>query len=377
MLQIDLHAPTIPLDQRVWRLFPGSGYRFLPSFTQEGVGFLDFPGLKLPNGRLSDAKDLIARIARSQALRERLWQEGPDAEINLPLSGFEGSRHTQNRGRLRQALINLFEVARPSDFIVLPEPIYLSRVWIGQIVGEEVVEGYFERRYGPTPIPAREVRWIGSYRENTLSTALSQVLRHPHPFSVLERSLYLEVFSLAYGSFVYGERHASTVYNEKGDFLDADAALLGAITRLAAAACMSIDEGRGDLSSQDLADILLRNPPIEYTSSQEVDIHSPGFNRYISGSIVALVIAALAGTLIGLSDIDSKEALAEQINHVHIVNMAPNADPQCTARVSEASARVLRALGADRTWALCEAARAARNRAGLRSSAKPKRAPRN
>lgn len=42
-IKIDLSARTITPEQRVWRLFPGSGYQFLDDFKQQNVGFLDFP----------------------------------------------------------------------------------------------------------------------------------------------------------------------------------------------------------------------------------------------------------------------------------------------------------------------------------------------
>jgi hypothetical protein len=53
MVQVDLRAPTIQPGTRVWRLFPGEGYQFLQSFQDQRVGFLDFPGLILPDGNLA------------------------------------------------------------------------------------------------------------------------------------------------------------------------------------------------------------------------------------------------------------------------------------------------------------------------------------
>jgi hypothetical protein len=373
MIQVDLRAPTIPNSQRVWRLFPGGGYQFLDSFDEQHVGFLDFPGLELPRGKLADAKDWIPRIAFSLDLKNQLLSDGPEVVPDKRLKDFANARATQNRGRLRQAIINFYEVAAKGDFVVLPEPVYLSNIWVGRIASADVTSAYFKRRYGKNKIPARTINWLGKYQENTISTELSQSLRQAHPFTLLERSRHIEVFSLSYGSFVYDDRHAETIYNDKNDFLDSDAALLGAISRLAAAACMAQDKKNLDLSSEDLADILLRSPPIEYTCTQEADIHSPGFNRYIAGTTVALIIAAVAGSLIGLSHFSSKDALAEDLPKLTVINTAPDADPLCTARVSDASAKVLKALGTDRTWALCEAAKAASKRAGLRSSAVPKK----
>jgi hypothetical protein len=367
---VDLRAPTIPKDQRVWRLFPGSSYQFLGDFDKQGVGFLDLPGLELPSGSLAEAKDMIARVARSLRIRNLLWDQGPQAKIELNLKDFARSRSSQNRTRIANAIVSFYEIAKKGDFVVLPEPKFLSRIWVGRFTGDKPTVGFFQRRYGRTKIPARGIQWMGNFAENTVSTALSLSLRHQHPFTLLEKDLHVEVFSLAYGSFVYGERHAATVYNDKSDFLDSDAALLGAVSRLAAAALQSIDT-KGDLAGENLLDILLRSPPIEYTCTQEADIHSPGFNRYIAGSAVALVIASVSAALIGLSEHSSAGNVAADAQQMVITNTAPDADPACTARVSEASARILKALGTDRTWALCQAAKAARDRAGLRSSATP------
>jgi hypothetical protein len=141
------------------------------------------------------------------------------------------------------------------------------------------------------------------------------------------------------------------------------------ISRLSAEASRAADLTSPDKQAVNLVDILLRNPPIEYACNQEADIHSAGFNRYISGAITSLVIAALTGALLGIPRTASKEDGEFGIPHIRVINTSPGADPQCTARVSEATARVLGILGADQTWILCQAPRDAQARAGMRSSA--------
>lgn len=371
MLQIDLNAITVPLDQRVWRLFPGSGYQFLRDFIDQGVGFLDAPAFPLPAGKLSEVNDLVPRVAYSNSVRDRLYEHGSTAEIaNYNHETYADARRSQARTRLANGLTAFLETARKGDLIVLPEPIQMSRVWVGRFRDDQRRIGLFPRRYGHTPIPGRSVEWLTSVAENTVSTALSQSLRHQHPFSLVEKSLQVEVLSLAFGSFVFGDRHVSTIYNDGEDFLDADAALLGTLGRLAAAASKAVDNG-SVLNTADLLDILLRNPPIEYTCTQETDIHSPGFMRYIAGSTVPLVFAALVASLLFLSGCSNKQEMEATIQTIEYVNASDSSDPQCTARVSAASKQALAVLGTDRTWQLCEAARAARNRAKLRSTAKP------
>lgn len=156
-------------------------------------------------------------------------------------------------------------------------------------------------------------------------------------------------------------------------FLDTDAAFLGNISRLSAAACIAIDRGHPGLGVAGVLSAILGTPPIEYTCSQEADIHSPGFLRYLSVTIVPLVISALVATFILLAQTSSPTSLQQDVEKLHYVNSATNAEPHVTAMVSEASNRVLQTLGIDETWKLCEAAKSAHDRNGLRPNASPRR----
>jgi hypothetical protein len=371
-MKIDLGAVSIPMDQRVWRLFPGSGYQFLKEFQSQEVGFLDAPGFLMPPDgiKLSDAKDLIPRVALSHAIRDKKWGSGADANVSdLTLEKFQKARKSQGRTALANGLTSFLEVAKAGDIVMLPEPVRMSRVWVGRFVSNRTKSGYFPRWYDDVKIPARSIEWIASVEENKISTKLAQSLRHQHPFSLIEISLKVEAFSLAYGSFVYGDRHVATIYNDGADFLDSDAAFLSTVSRLASAASEAV-ENKTNITTSKLLDLLLANPNIVYTCTQEADIHSAGFLRYISGTPVSLVIAALVATLLVLSACSSKEEVASKLAAIEYVNSSTSNDPQCTARVSAASKQVLDVLGIERTWQLCEAARAASERARLRSTAK-------
>ncbi|HEX4055944.1 MAG TPA: hypothetical protein VHX86_16900 [Tepidisphaeraceae bacterium] len=370
MPTVDLNAPTIPAGARAWRLFPGRRYSFLEELVTHGAAYLDIPGFEMPiDVPLSRDPNILPKIARSQDLILKLAQEGPGSEQILPLDNYLRAQKTGHRTKLAQAIINLYEAAKAGDYVITPEPLSFGRIWVGRFTSDDVTAARLPRKYGNYPIPARSIQWFGSYPENTISSGLSASLRHENPFTVLERSTYTEIFGLALGSFVFGERHLATIYNDLDDFLDSDGALLGAISRLASAATQVLEHG-GELAEAHLIDVLLRNPPIQFTCSQQADIHSPGFTRFTSGKVVALVIAAVVAGLIVLSEVSTHDTLANDIQQLTFVNTGNGADPACTARVSEASKRVLTVLGIDRTWVLCEAAHTAKQRAGLRSSAR-------
>lgn len=90
----------------------------------------------------------------------------------------------------------------------------------------------------------------------------------------------------------------------------------------------------------------------------------------MSGKTVAIVIAATLAALIGLGYFESKETAASEADQINIVNSSATPDPECTAQVSEATKRILGTLGIDKTWALCQSAKAAQARAGLLPSAR-------
>lgn len=371
MFEVDLHAPSIPNDRRIWRLFPGQHYRFLEQFQAEGKGFLDIPGFQMPEGPLSSADDLLSRLSASQATHEALIARPQVAPLLLDPQEFKGAKNTQARGRLRQAIVNLYGEAKTHDLVVLPSPIYMSEIFIGTFENDLIFNSIYPKRYGETPIPSRAIKWIARTKENSVSTQLSEALRTQHPFTVLENSLYIEVLSLAYSSFIYKGRHVSTIYNRLGDYLDSDSAFLGNISRLAAAACRSIEEGQKGLGKETLLEIFLRTPPIEFTCSQDIYIRSPGFNRFVSGTIVSLVIAAFVAAIIGFSELGTKEAVATATQQIQVVNSSPSADKIFNLPVSDATSRILHSLDIDTTWNMCQEIKAARIRNGIESSAKP------
>jgi hypothetical protein len=289
-IKIDLNARTIMPGQRVWRLFPGMSYQFLDDFKQQSIGFLDFPAFPMPNGEvsLSNDEELFNRIAFSSAVRDKLIKGERDDIDDIRLENFTNSRHTERRGRFRQAIINFYEEAKAGDLVVLPEPIYMSRVWVGEFTDNKITTGYCINKYGKTEIPARRLRWIGGYKENTVSSRLSEALRNQHPFTLLEKSVFIEVFSLAFSSFIYEGRHVSTIFNGD-DFLDSDSSLLGIVSRLASHSCYQIENGIAlEKGARDILALIISSPPIEYTCTQESDIHSEGFTRYISGTVTPL-----------------------------------------------------------------------------------------
>lgn len=104
MITVDLRAAVVPQTTKVWRLFPGSDYRFLKTFLDEGVGFLDLPAFILPSPPLAASRELLGRILASSRTKEMIATSGSDVDPIVDWQQFSRARRTANRGRIEQAV---------------------------------------------------------------------------------------------------------------------------------------------------------------------------------------------------------------------------------------------------------------------------------
>jgi hypothetical protein len=369
MIQIDIEVRAVSPEQRVWRLFPGAGYRFLSNFKENDIGYLDFPGVKIPPGDLDKSNSLIPLIAMSDAVRTAFFAHEVDSAIKFDIVDFESARKTKNRGRLRQALVNFYQHAKPGDIVILPETLSRKTVWIGEFSNSDIIYSQYHERSEALHVPCRKIKWIKEVRENLLSTKLSDALRHQHAFSLIERDRYLEVMSLAYDSFIYNERNVATIFNGE-EFLDEDAALISCLSRISAAFCKADDDGIKK-DDYELFDIIFGTTDIAYSCDQESDIHSEGFTRLIGGSIVPVVTTALLAAYMMISKAPNDVEAREMVEQLEVINSSLFADPQCAPRVNRITKQILSAGNFDKTLKMCDAARKAASRK-LQPSAKAK-----
>ncbi|MBY3493887.1 hypothetical protein [Rhizobium laguerreae] len=369
-MQVDLKAQIIPATVRCWRLFPGSSYRFLETFKNDNVAFLDMPGFQMPDVPLAAANDLGKRIRVAEITLDKIAKDGKEREHFVSQDDIEKFRVGRKRRRNQQAMINLFDHAQKGDIVVMPEPLGYGRVQIGVFhdkAGTHVT-AKSPKNYGITGVPARHVTWIREVDENKLSTNLSSSLRHQHPFSLIEQSIFLEIFSLTYDSYVFKDHFSSVIFNRKDDYTDRETALIGIIASLAANFAQAVDEHQE--AEIDALTAILSQASMEFHCSQAADIHSPGFNRFTSSKHTALVIAAMIAALSLLSSCDSAQQVEASVPQLEFVNSAAPHDDACTGLVSKTSGRILRGMGSDNLFKLCQAMKDAERRAGLESSAK-------
>ncbi|TGT91722.1 MULTISPECIES: hypothetical protein [unclassified Mesorhizobium] len=326
---------------------------------------MDLPSLILPEGRLTPNADLLARMLASEKTKEMIADAGNTAvKAVTDLKPFLRARKTSPRMRLLSAIINFYQEAKQGDYIIVPSSLTSRRVYLGKFVSDDVVPEFF--KYGEHPIPSRTINWIANIDEGKISAPLSTSLRHQHAFSLVERSRFIEVFAITNGSYKYGDRTVATIYNKQDDFLDADSALIGIISKLSASACAAMQnrEKMGDTLAS-----LVSSVPIEFTCSQESDIHSEGFTRFISSALTPLVIAAVLACLLTADVNGGQVNIHNELKSIQIVNSLSPDDP-CVPHVSMATKMILKSIDIQTTYELCKAAHAAKDRAGLEPTAK-------
>lgn len=370
MAKIDLRAPIISGDTRVWRLFPGGSYKFLSTFKADQVAFLDVPGFEMPDVKLSEANDLPTRIRRTEVMMEKLSREGREAIPRITEDDLQNFRVGKKRQRNQQAIINFYEVAKTGDLVVVPDQLSIGRVMIGVFAQQRAKLPHVTvpNIYGPVPVPARPINWLANVPENKVSTPLSSSLRHQHPFNLLEKSLFLEVFSLAFSSYVYNDHYSATIFNTKDDYLDRETSLIGLVSTLSATFCEKVS--KGEENHFDLLDAIFEQASIEFHCSQAADIHSEGFNRFTSAKATPLVIAAFFAALSFLATADSQQQMEKMVDHIEFVNTFATEHDECTALVSKTTNLMLKSMNGDKLWKKCQSMKDAEQRAGLTSSAK-------
>ncbi|MCQ1779146.1 hypothetical protein NOJ05_18235 [Neorhizobium galegae] len=372
-MQVDLKAQMIPAAVRCWRLFPGSSYRFLETFKNDSVAFLDMPGFQMPDAPLAKINDLAKRIRVAEITLDKIGKDGKHKEHFVSQDDIEKFRVGRKRQRNQYAMINLFDHAQKGDLVIMPEPLGRGKVQIGVFNDDAGTHIMAEspKYYGVTGVPARRVQWVREVDENKLSTILSSSLRHQHPFSLIEQSLFFEIFSLTFDSYVYKDQFSSVIFNRKDDYTDRETALIGIISSLAANFAQAVDEDQE--AEIDALTAILSQASMEFHCAQAADIHSPGFNRFTSSKHTALVIAAVIAALSLLSSCNNAQQVEASIPQLEFVNSSAPQDDDCTGLVSKTSKRLLRGMDSDNLFKLCQAMKDAERRAGLESSAKTHR----
>jgi hypothetical protein len=339
---IDLRARIVPDTLRVWRLFPGRDYRFVDDFRQQGVVFLDFPGLPLPDGPLNETPDDLAeRILISNALAE--WCYLVDrADISerdlLPRpstnpNDYKEKRRPRNLAIDKGAIMGLFGQPAKGDLVVVPLPISTRQVLVGEFVhapDRRVTAS--SNRYKAVGMVARQVRWFDPVNEMALSERVSEIIRRPNPFVSFDIRLYREIFDHSFGTYVDKDGFTAK-FNTNSQVFTAGDNFNFMLLAEAVAKLVEEIERSGDISKYNsLLELASSQRDEKYEIDLSININSPGSILSKSTTTVALALAALLSIAQVASAEDGKPAV--KIVNTSSGNTSSGADDdKCTPEI--------------------------------------------
>jgi hypothetical protein len=334
---IDLRARLVSDDLQIWRVFPGADYVFLQEFEKQSVVFLDFPGLPLEVGPVSEQMgDLAERILVARAISQWAWecqradrdgQQRP-AEPSRNPADYAHERRPRNLSIDKGAVAGLFGKPAKGDLVIVPTPISHRRVLVGEFLhGPERRTVAVARRYGNEGIPARAVRWFPAINELEVPERLSGVIRRPNPFVSFDRGLYREVFDHTFGTYVFKDQYSAR-FDTLSERFTSENNLDFIVLAEAIAQIVAESDGGRDISTFPRLVALALSDRMElYKTNLTININSPGSFLSQSASIVPLVFCAM------LSLFQSANA-ADAIPQVNVVNsLAADPSDACTPAV--------------------------------------------
>lgn len=337
---IDLRTKVIPPSLQIWRLFPGSGYVFLPAFEKQGVVFLDFPGLDLPVGPVGEGvADLEERIMVSRAVREWAWsaakasreKRDPPPAPSRKLADYVDATTPRGMAVDKGSIAGLFGRPAKGDLVVVPGTIPSREVRVGEFLDDpETRVSVKIDRYGEEPIPARRVRWFPAINELELPERVSEVIRRPNPFVSFDKTQYTEIFDRTFGTYVYGDQHTARFDTKSAHFRGNDNLDLMLLAEAIASLVELSETGGSGAQANHLWQLAVRPKSAAFKTDLSININSPGSFLFKSVSLVPLVFAALFA-------VSSNGSFAADIpTSVTVINSASTPETDlCTPKVDE------------------------------------------
>lgn len=290
-LIVDIRTRFLPLDARVFIIFPGPGYRYFDTMRQEFAVFLDIPGFPRFDEKFPDRSDIVRSIVVSDRVREWHNKGMPsDARPERDLRKVADYRATQRRVQFAGMIEHFFDLPEGTIFVV-PGPDETSPVLFGELRGER-------RKFEPIAspdlpdemIPGRRVEWINEVTRRELPRWLDKRMPSPNPLRQIEKSQHRYVFDLMYERYHYDGRFVVKLRTSSTEFTSLDDYLLNQVVLYAAALHQMQHDGlQVNVSDMPISEVVSR---ITFTSDipeLRIAISSPGFVVFDGKNIVPLV----------------------------------------------------------------------------------------
>lgn len=379
-IALDVATKIVEPYNKIWSVFPGINRKFFSQFAQEGVIFLDTPGVALSAEVLANDDHLSRHVTMSRALVKYITGASAEPPSRNP------ARHPYTRSVSLSAAVgnvrNMFIAMRPGDLVLTSSGSFYDSILVGEVAGPYDPKLVVTHpKYGNELIPARRIKWIQIKRERRfLSEGLSRLLSNQKAVITIDKEVYgEEVYKFAYGDYVFNEESRYVYHGPKYKniapttipgidlitYFSAafNAAEIGEIDKFAT---MSINDAMQNYFEQDF----LYSFEIDFASPGEYVLHA---KRAALPLCVALLVYATSGT------ISFQEAQAADIvNSAHAEGTIParqqagqpgQADA-CMVEIIDKYKAIMNSLNADQYNKLCQMNKDAQDGVGLEVNVK-------
>ena len=356
-VEVELDAYVIPRTHKVFKFFPGKGYKFYDQILNSSVAFIDVRDLDKLDGTPREWEDDEVLVAISKDRVERSVAKGNPRPSRLVRSAGDKATHTFLNG--------LLFAARKGDLLVMPDKDYVSIVKIGRFLddaGEAVSissgdDGYFGKYFG------RRVEWLGEIEKRFFDRKFIKLLHSQAAFFPLDPSYHETIYRLSFDNYVYDGQFVSTFRTTKNIFTSKD----NLLTSLWFELIEVVEEARNEkteLTVDNIYELAVDSDIAEDERNDlSISVQSPGWFRLRSAVVSPFVAMALF--TMAAANVSYDEAVAAKVT----ANVIQDADVACLGEVDDSVREYLELLGKDRWEQACKLANKAQAEATLKVDA--------
>jgi len=362
-IKIKLNAVVFPEDHKIFKFFPGRGYKFHDYMEKSELVFMDIRNL-------NDLGEDPARWNQDRVLdhiaADRVEQAVEDGEERP-------TRIIRTQGdKAAQTFLNgLLFSARKGDVLLMPNRGYTTDVMIGQFADDagSFVKVEIKTRSGQVAYFARRVRWVRGVEKRRFSDAVQALLQTQPAFFDIGRSHYENVYRLAFDDFVYDQQFFATFRTGKKIFTPKDSFLTSVWLELLEV-LEEAREGGVELPAGSIYELVIASDIDEQARDDlSISVQSPGWFRI--RSTAAAPLASLALFAMAAEGVPFEEAKAAEVSATVVRQDAAN----CVGAVDASVRDYINLLGKQRWEQACKLATQADAEAKLKAGARVTRGP--
>lgn len=360
--EIDLATTVVPSDHKVWKLFPGEGYKFLRLMGDLNLVFLDIRGLpKLgDDANLWDDERLANAVSKDRWQRQNATRENP---TERRVTAVDKATATYVKG--------LLLIAKKGDLVIVPHEGSSGAISIGQFSTDPNTLEKIDAQDGRKDYTyfGRHVRWIARLNKREIPLEVLERLQTPVAFFDMGDSGRIQFYKAAFQNFCYDGLNYAEFRTQKSVFTSRDNRNLSTWFELIEVleASLSDSDVAKRFKNERLVDII---DDVEIAEEDRADlainINSPG--SVIMQAVARTPLIALALYPLAVQGVSYEQARAVTISAKSV--SAKSVD--CEGTVAVSVRQILNNMGADKWTEACKIAQRASEQSTLTAKSRLK-----